>query len=282
MTIKTRNYFFLALVIVFSMCLLAASAMLGYSIHSGTLTRPDVFPVERIAGFYMKGYSFIATIAAIFIFALYALFAVVYLHIEFEKTQSTEVIFFALFLIGCFAETVRLCVPLFNLWHELSAFLLFTGRTVLFARTLAPTALLFDAIFSGTEARQHVERNLVILIMVSVMISMLMPLNTAIVLPNFCIKLGSGKAFITVRALILAAAILSLFVNARSERKTHPRSVLRLRHSDTRFPVMRHHTRRQRPEEYCFLRERRSISKLCTENICGSKIGCPENRPLSL
>ena len=216
MTIKTRNYFFLALVIVFSMCLLAASAMLGYSIHLGTLTRPDVFPVERIAGFYMKGYSFIATIAAIFIFALYALFAVVYLHIEFEKTQSTEVIFFALFLIGCFAETVRLCVPLFNLWHELSAFLLFTGRTVLFARTLAPTALLFDAIFSGTEARQHVERNLVILIMVSVMISMLMPLNTAIVLPNFCIKLGSGKAFITIRALILAAAILSLFVNARS------------------------------------------------------------------
>ena len=273
MTIKTRNYFFLALVIVFSMCLLAASAMLGYSIHSGTLTRPDVFPVERIAGFYMKGYSFIATIAAIFIFALYALFAVVYLHIEFEKTQSTEVIFFALFLIGCFAETVRLCVPLFNLWHELSAFLLFTGRTVLFARTLAPTALLFDAIFSGTEARQHVERNLVILIMVSVMISMLMPLNTAIVLPNFCIKLGSGKAFITIRFSSMSA---------RSERKTHPRSVLRLRHSDTRFPVMRHHTRRQRREEYCFLRERRSISKLCTENICGSKIGCPENRPLSL
>ena len=216
MTIKTRNYFFLALVIVFSVFLLAASAMLGYSVYSGTLTRPDIFPAGRIAGFYAKGYSFIATLSSIFIFALYALLAVIYLYIQFEKTQSTEVIFFALFLIGCFAETVRLCVPFFNLWHELSVFLLFIGRAVLFARTLAPTALLFDAVFSGTEARQHVERNLVILIVLSVMISMLMPLNTAVVLPNFCIKWGSGKAFIAIRALILAAAILSLFINARS------------------------------------------------------------------
>ncbi len=216
MTIKTRNYFFLALIIVFSVFLLGASAMLGYSIHSGALTRPDVFPAEHIAGFYTKGYSFIATIASLFIFALYALLAVIYLYVQFEKTQSTEVIFFALFLIGCFAETVRLCVPLFNLWHELSAFLLFTGRVFLFARTLAPTALLFDAVFSGTKARQHVERNLVILVALSVMISMLMPLNTAIVLPNFCIKWGNGEAFIAIRALILGAAILSLFVNACS------------------------------------------------------------------
>ena len=216
MTIKTRNYFFLALVIVFSGFLLGASAMLGYSIYSGTLTRPDVFPAEHIAGFYAGGSSFIATIASLFVFALYALLTVIYLYVEFEKTQSTEVIFFALFLIGCFAETVRLCVPLFNLWHELSTFLLFTGRVVLFARTLAPTALLFGAVFSGTEARQHVERNLVILVVLSVMISMLMPLNTAIVLPNFCIKWGNGQAFIVIRALILAAAIFSLFVNAWS------------------------------------------------------------------
>ena len=216
MTIKTRNYFFLALIIVFSVFLLGASAMLGYSIYTDTLTRPDVFPAERIAGFYTKGYSFIATIASLFIFALYALLAVIYLYVQFEKTQSTEVIFFALFLIGCFAETVRLCVPLFNLWHELSAFLLFTGRVVLFARTLAPTALLFDAVFSGTKARQHVERNLVILVALSVMISMLMPLNTAVVLPNFCIKWGNGQTFLAIRALILAAAILSLFVNAWS------------------------------------------------------------------
>ena len=216
MTIKTRNYFFLALVIAFSGLLLASSAMLGYSIYTDTLTRPDVFPAERIAGFYTRGYSFIATIASLFIFALYALLAVIYLSVEFEKTQSTEVIFFALFLVGCFSETARLCTPLFNLWHELSAFLLCTGRIVLFGRTLAPTTLLFGAVFSGTEARQHVERNLVILVVLSVMISMLMPLNTAVVLPNFCIKWGNGEAFIAIRALILAAAILSLFVNARS------------------------------------------------------------------
>ncbi|MBP3708924.1 MAG: hypothetical protein J6I73_00735 [Treponema sp.] len=151
-----------------------------------------------------------------FLFLIFSSSAILYLYIQFEKTQSIEVIFFAVFLIGCTSEAMRLYVPFFNLWHSFSTFLIFIGRVVLFGRILAPAALLFDAVFSGTEQRQNVERNLVVLIVISIALSLLIPLNTAIVLPNFCVHWGSSKTFYIIRVLILVAAVLSVFVNTRT------------------------------------------------------------------
>jgi hypothetical protein len=214
MTIKSRNILLLLLLIL-SLCLLLADAtLLFYNLYKGTLIGPDSFLEQPHPGFLAKGYSFSAVLLSLFIFLVYVSVSVYYLFVQFEKTQSTEIIFFALFLFGCLTESIRLFVPIFNLWHSLSTLLIFTGRIVLFGRTLAPLALLFDAVFSGTEQRQYVERNLVILIVVSIMMALLIPLDTAVVLPNCCVRWGEGRAFLIVRILILVVTAISLFINS--------------------------------------------------------------------
>ena len=214
MTIKTRNILLLVLLIVSLSLLLADSTLLFYNLYKGTLTAPDTFPVKRVPIFFTGGYSFSAVILSIFIFLIYAAISVFYVYFEFEKTQSTEIIFFAMFLVGCLSESLRLCIPFFNLWHTISSFLVFSGRIVIFGRTIAPLALLFVAVFSGTEQRQYVERNLIILIIVAVTIALLLPLDTVNVLPNCCVLWGFSSAFLVVRILVLAATALSLFINS--------------------------------------------------------------------
>jgi hypothetical protein len=214
MTIKSRNILLLLLLII-SLCLLLTDAtLLFYNLYKGTFIAPDSFFEQYQPGFFIKGYRFGAVILSLFIFLVYVSASVYYIYLQFEKTQSTEIIYFSLFLCGCLTESVRLCIPLFDLWHSLSSFLLFTGRIVLFGRTLAPLALLFDAVFSGTEQRQYVERNLIILIVVSIMTALLIPLDTAVVLPNCCVRWGEGRTFLIVRILILAATAVSLFINS--------------------------------------------------------------------
>lgn len=214
MTLKSRNILLLLLLII-SLCLLLADAtLLFYNLYKGTFSTPDTFPTQPVAGFFIKGYRFSAVILSLFIFLAYVSASVYYIYVEFEKTQSIEIIFFALFLCGCLTESVRLYIPLFNLWHSLSTFLIFTGRIVLFGRTLAPLALLFGAVFSGTEQRQYVERNLVILVVVSIMTALLIPIDTAVVLPNSCVKWGEGGTFLVMRILILVATGISLFINS--------------------------------------------------------------------
>jgi hypothetical protein len=214
MTIKTRNILILFLLIISLVLLLTNATFLFYNLYKGTLIGPDTFPEERLPGFFVRGYNFKAVILSLFIFLIFVSASAYYIYIQFEKTQSTEIIFFSVFLCGCLAESIRLCIPLFNLWHSLSTFLIFTGRAVLFGRTLAPLALLFDAVFSGTEQRQYVERNIIILAVASIMIAMLIPLDTAIVLPNCCVRWGVGKAFLVIRMLILLTTAVSLFVNS--------------------------------------------------------------------
>jgi hypothetical protein len=214
MTIKSRNILIL-LLLVTSLCLLLTDAtLLFYNLYKGTLIAPDTFFDLKIPYLFMKGYSFSAVILSLFIFLVYVSACIYYIYVQFEKTQSTEIIFFVLFLCGCLTESVRLYIPLFNLWHSLSTFLVFTGRLVLFGRTLAPLALLFDAVFSSIGQRQYVERNLIILLVVSIMMALLIPLDTAVVLPNCCVRWGEGRPFLIMRMLILIITAVSLFINS--------------------------------------------------------------------
>ncbi|MCK9171021.1 MAG: hypothetical protein M0P01_11470 [Treponema sp.] len=214
MTIKSRNIFLLILLVTSLCFLLTDATLLFYNLYKGTFIPPDTFFDQKMPFFFIKGYRFSAVIFSLFIFLIYVSVWIYYIYVQFEKTQSTEIIFFALFLCGCLTESVRLYIPLFNLWHSLSTFLIFSGRLVIFGRTLAPLALLFDGVFSGIEQRQYVERNILILFVVSIMTALLIPLDTAVVLPNCCIRWGEGRAFLILRILVLTTTAVSLFINS--------------------------------------------------------------------
>lgn len=219
MTIKMRNAFFLSLFAFSSATLLSAVALLFYSIHEKLLTPPPSFPVFHGLHFLMASYSFSATLALIFFLIVFVIAAIIYLYIEFEKTQSIEIIFFSLFLLGLLGEAARLAIPFFNLWGTLSNVIFVIGRITLFSRIIAPAALLFAAVMSEAQRRENIESNIFMLIILSLWLSFLIPLNTARILPNFCVDWGTRKAFFIIRMLVLLSSALSIFVVANQTGK---------------------------------------------------------------
>jgi hypothetical protein len=216
MTIKTRNRLTIILLLISIAFLLSDAIILFYTVYSGTFSWPDAQIHRFLLHISSSRHTFIAAVISIFVFLFYVSASTTYLSLEFEKTQSTEIIYFSVFLTGCLIESVRIFFPLLNLWHSFSSFSLFCGRTVIFGRTLAPLGLLATAIASGTEQRQNVERNLVILFIAAIITAAKMPLDTATVSPACLIPWGQDSAFSIVRILILAATAFSLFFNSRT------------------------------------------------------------------
>ncbi|MBR7064735.1 MAG: hypothetical protein IKI31_06295 [Treponema sp.] len=214
MTFKARNTMLLSLFLLSLSFLIIYAAILLFNITENRLVIPT-FQEDIFSHIFLANrYQFWAVVASLFVFLIYVPITVFFLFLEFEKTHSNEVIFFAFFLIGCLAETIRLCIPLFNLWHSFSLVSIIPARAILFARILSPLSLLFLTIFSEPEHRQLVERNIVILTVISIMAAIIFPLNTMVILPSFCMQCGDEKLYFTIRILMLLLAIAAIFVKS--------------------------------------------------------------------
>ena len=73
---------------------------------------------------------------------------------------------------------------------------------------------------STEEFRQSTDRNCIILIIIAMFFSEIIPLNTAVILPNFCISYGYVKAIRGFTLLVGAVSTISLFyTNHKNEYK---------------------------------------------------------------
>ena len=139
---------------------------------------------------------------------------------SFEKTQAPDIVFFLLFLFACLCDTSSLLVPLFEISGSFSLFLLKLGNVHLFARLLAPMALMGNTVLSTDDFRQSTDRNSIILIIISMFFAEIIPLNTAVILPNFCISYGYVKAIRIFSLIICLVSTISLFcTNRKNEYK---------------------------------------------------------------
>lgn len=212
MTIKTRNRLLLVLLAVSTVLLLTGLFLVIFHYITHTIAKPPAAFLPSNGRVFFLRYSFRAVILSIFTMALYVVISSFFLFIEFEKTQSTEIIYFSMFLVGCLTEIMRLSLPIFNLWDSYSLFFMFCGRIIVTGRVLAPASLLFMAIASGTEQRQNLERNLIIITAASFLTAVIIPLNTATISPLCVVEWGYAKLFFVVRILILCTTALSLLI----------------------------------------------------------------------
>ena len=65
---------------------------------------------------------------------------------------------------------------------------------------------------SSDDLRQSTDRNSIILIIIAMFFSEIIPLNTAVILPNFCISYGYVRAIRTFSFLTCLVSAISLFV----------------------------------------------------------------------
>ena len=216
MTIKSRNRI---LLIFFAVSLLLLITTLGQfifaALHSG-ITPPEN-TVRTIEAFDNAGpfkYDFKAVIIGIFAFSIYVSSVSIIIYANFEKTQSIEIIYFALFLLGCLTESIRILLAEFDLWQTYSKLLITAGKIIIAGRILTPLSLFFAGTFSETSQRQNVERNIILLIVVSIGLGFLYPLNTLETTSTCAVLWAYPKLFVTVRIFIFLSAIACMFFNA--------------------------------------------------------------------
>ena len=81
-------------------------------------------------------------------------------------------------------------------------------------------ALMGNTVLSTDDFRQSTDRNSIILIIISMFFAEIIPLNTAVILPNFCISYGYVKAIRIFSLIICLVSTISLFcTNRKNEYK---------------------------------------------------------------
>ena len=212
MTIKSRNRFNLIFICIAIVVAVMQTALFIYQIISKTFTVPEVYNPDPSATFLLK-FNPIYVLIGIFLLNLYVIASAIYIHIQFEKTQSTEVIYFLIFLIACLCDTTRILLPLFQVANSYSRVLMHVAYLPLFARILAPLSFLGIAVLSTEEARHNVNRNTAFIIIASLFFAKLIPFNTAIILPNFCVSYGYTSTVRYVSFFICLASISTIAIS---------------------------------------------------------------------
>lgn len=212
MTIKIRNRITTIFFIISSIYLLVATAVTLYQVFTKTLTFPQ-FYLTNIPKQFLFTNNSTAVIILLFFSIAYICSTTFIIKQNFEKTQATDMLFFLMFLFAFQCDTVRLFVPLFNCAQTYSNFLIAIANVTLFGRILAPLSIFATIILSSEDFRQSVNQNLMIILITSLFFAMLIPINTAIIMPNFTISFAYVKLLRTFTIIIFLISIFSLFYN---------------------------------------------------------------------
>ena len=203
-------------------CLLVGTIFSLYQFLTSGLILPDVYLKVNSRNFLFR-YNPVFVYLGIFFLHIYVCITTMIIYHSFEKTQAPDIVFFLLFLAALLCDTSRLLVPAFRLSGTFSLFLVKVGNINLFARLLAPLALMGNTTMSNDELRQSTDRNSIILIIIALFFAEIIPLNTAIILPNFCISYGYEKAIRTFCFITCLVSAISLF---RTNRKNEYRQTM--------------------------------------------------------
>ncbi|MCQ2588901.1 MAG: hypothetical protein MJ179_00600 [Treponema sp.] len=213
MTLKNRNRTILALLWISIGFLLINSLILFYAVCYGPMPFSSLYNVQNHT-FFLFASQPLYLIIGIFIQNLFAIVGCFVLYRSFVKTQSTEVIFFTLFLFAVLSDVVRLWIPALELQKNYSALYMFCGNTSLFSILLVPSSLLLMVIVSYTEQKQENEKIVAIFLLIIATTAVYIPLNTSRILHNYAVDYPFKKTIIAVTVLSNAITLaINYFYN---------------------------------------------------------------------
>ncbi len=209
MTLKSRNHytFFLAS-IFFAVTVLTGIFFIYSLIHQDISSRPQEY-LFTLKGFSIFRSNPLSVAAGIFLLSLYLPVTAFYLFAHFEKTPSTEIIYFLFFLLGILPELSRLLIPLCTTPESFSSIATFTGRFLFWGRTICAVGFFLGAYMGEQNQRINVEQNIIITTTVTLFLATLLPVNTTSVTKTFSVKWGYASAIYIFQSLIIILALAS-------------------------------------------------------------------------
>lgn len=215
MTLRFRNRLNLLLFFISLLLFIFNIFLLIISIHNGTFTQNDYLGTFNYGPHLLK-YIPLCPIISLLYRDFYAIIFTIVLYRSFVKTQATDIVYFALFIISFLVDSFRIWIPLLNLQNTYSQLYMFCGNAGLFAIILAPVSLLFTVQMGFTEQRQGLEKNIAVLFLLSFFLAGLFPLNTAKTLNNFMVENNFQKLIFCYSIIAYAVSIILQFFNNKS------------------------------------------------------------------
>jgi hypothetical protein len=220
MTISDRNIFFKAGIALSALCLLL--------MLSASFIVVPVYPevgqeaIHRSAGIFQgiisrflepNFYSVFASTAAL---VLYAFVTIILIHYFFEKTQSPEVLFVALFAVSFSFETARIILPLRQIYDIPSLYLLMASRVLLFGRYFGIFSLFAASVYAaGLDVQK--QQNIVLLTIVAALVVALgVPIDTMTWDSSFSMVNGYTAMFRMIEAGVFLTTVISFLIAAYS------------------------------------------------------------------
>jgi hypothetical protein len=147
---------------------------------------------------------------------VYAFGTITLIYYFFEKTQSPEILFFALFALSFAFEGIRVTVPLKIIYELPNVYLIIGCRILLFARYFGIFSLFAASVYaSGLEVQK--QRNIIFVIVVAVLIIALgVPIDGLSWDSSFSMISGYSSMFRMVELGIMLITVVSFFISAYS------------------------------------------------------------------
>lgn len=177
---------------------------------------PPPAKITHIRPFFLR-YQFNAVIVSIFVFMISVIVISIYIYRHFIKTRATEIFFFCAFLGGCFTESTRMLFPINGLWQSFSPLVICIGQTVVLGRILCPLSFLFIALLSEPGQRLNEERNIVLIVMVSMVFGAIIPINSAEITGLCILKWGYARFLTIFRVVTFMLAGISMYITNKNQ-----------------------------------------------------------------
>jgi hypothetical protein len=147
---------------------------------------------------------------------LYALVTIILISYFFEKTQSPEILFFALFALSFSFEAIRLLVPLKKIYPVSPLYLVMAFRVLLLSRYFGIFALFVSSLYAaGLEIQK--QRTMFLAITVAAMVIVMgVPIDALSWDSGFSMINGYTSMFRMIEAGVLLITMVSFFISAYS------------------------------------------------------------------
>jgi hypothetical protein len=175
MTLSVRNNYFR---IGIALSFLSLATTLGLSfvtfsaypqVGAAAVRTTGIFQFLVSRFFQSQAYVSLATMASAL---LYAFVAMILIYYFFEKTQSPEIFFFALFVSSFAFEGLRALVPLQEIYGIPAFYLILGSRTLLFARFFGIYSLFAASVYAAGLGEQK-QGNIVFIIAIAALVTAL-------------------------------------------------------------------------------------------------------------
>jgi len=160
--------------------------------------------------------SHIVPYFAILCAVMYSLAGIILILIFFEKTHSPEILFIGLFIISLSFEFIRLSVPLREILHFPSVYMIFTSRILLFGRYIGLFSLFAAAVYAAGLDIQKQQIVLIMIILASLLIAINIPVNSQIWDSSFKLVNAFAAMLILVETGVIIITIITFFISAWS------------------------------------------------------------------